>query len=176
MAVMSSSQARRRLGAGVASVVELAGGGCLHRPPTPLLAVLFCQFLYPIILDELLEPPQEHHQDNYQLTLLGPPADEPGWLSALAVRNEASEGSGVKPQFANEDTAVKMQKIGLCDSLLPEQSRKSLHLPVKLVHASVCSSCNLSTIRDLIRTVQFRPQFSRNGYSMQVRLANGNGN
>uniref|UniRef100_A0A0D3FZY2 Uncharacterized protein n=1 Tax=Oryza barthii TaxID=65489 RepID=A0A0D3FZY2_9ORYZ len=61
---------------------------------------------------------------------------------------------GVKPQFANEDTAVKMQKIGLCDSLLPEQSRKSLHLPVKL----------------------FRPQFSRNGYSMQVRLANGNGN
>uniref|UniRef100_A0A0E0PDT7 Uncharacterized protein n=1 Tax=Oryza rufipogon TaxID=4529 RepID=A0A0E0PDT7_ORYRU len=149
MAVMSSSQARRRLGAGVASVVELAGGGCLHRPPTPLLAVLFCQFLYPIIL---------------------------GWLSALAVRNEASEGSGVKPQFANEDTAVKMQKIGLCDSLLPEQSRKSLHLPVKLVHASVCSSCNLSTIRDLIRTVQFRPQFSRNGYSMQVRLANGNGN
>uniref|UniRef100_A0A0E0PDT8 Uncharacterized protein n=1 Tax=Oryza rufipogon TaxID=4529 RepID=A0A0E0PDT8_ORYRU len=99
-----------------------------------------------------------------------------GWLSALAVRNEASEGSGVKPQFANEDTAVKMQKIGLCDSLLPEQSRKSLHLPVKLVHASVCSSCNLSTIRDLIRTVQFRPQFSRNGYSMQVRLANGNGN
>uniref|UniRef100_A0A0E0PDU0 Uncharacterized protein n=1 Tax=Oryza rufipogon TaxID=4529 RepID=A0A0E0PDU0_ORYRU len=55
-----------------------------------------------------------------------------GWLSALAVRNEASEGSGVKPQFANEDTAVKMQKIGLCDSLLPEQSRKSLHLPVKL--------------------------------------------
>uniref|UniRef100_A0A0D3FZY1 Uncharacterized protein n=1 Tax=Oryza barthii TaxID=65489 RepID=A0A0D3FZY1_9ORYZ len=62
--------------------------------------------------------------------------------------------AGVKPQFANEDTAVKMQKIGLCDSLLPEQSRKSLHLPVKL----------------------FRPQFSRNGYSMQVRLANGNGN
>ncbi|BAS90910.1 Os04g0607533 [Oryza sativa Japonica Group] len=69
-----------------------------------------------------------------------------------------------------------MLMIGLCDSLLPEQSRKSLHLPVKLVHASVCSSCNLSTIRDLIRTVQFRPQFSRNGYSMQVRLANGNGN
>ena len=50
---------------------------CNRAASTLWCGVVRAQSIFFLFDDELLEPPDEHHQDNYQLTFIGPPADKP---------------------------------------------------------------------------------------------------